>query len=280
MNPQLGPSSIPHAGCIPIKLSKQIMTEPLAWEERLLHVRARRAWCASMRLQRAPSLEPVIPSPSRKEQTIPAAVVERKRVAPVTPLPETARPCLRCAAKGLRCSLEAPEAGQQSAVRCVRCARNAVDRCVQQADDAKSVPRECCVSVVPLKSSGPLQQDGRPPVVAAFVREPGVTADELAELAAEILRGRPVSVWGGVLFDKDVALPAWHRNDLPENRWKSECCHKTWQDFFRKRRAPKAPGLEELEESEERTNLILTVPAAGGRKEGGGDGLGIAMSGG
>ncbi|KAK3374955.1 hypothetical protein B0H63DRAFT_452780 [Podospora didyma] len=172
-------------------------------------------------------------------------------------------PCLPCLVKKMPCSLELVK--DQRALRCRRCERNGEPWCVMYATTAFGMqdawrcspyviiprrPKTTWVEVEDLllgwcdaEFVGGCRREVRGSIWA-FVREPGLSCEELEALTRDILRDGEERSFGAVTsvpicsFDNsDVfALPGFHRNDAPEYKADPDYQDKTWQSFFEWRR--------------------------------------------
>ncbi|KAK2074372.1 hypothetical protein P8C59_008580 [Phyllachora maydis] len=175
------------------------------------------------------------------------------------------KPCLQCAAKGLRCSLAG--LSKARADKCERCRRNGCDLCIQRLDKQqdvgtafglqREVQYERRMEEHFQDGPGPqvwaVIQDVKPPFrdVVVFVRtsEKPITCDELAERALEIMAGEIKDVGGlGVPVSSaqnaagGFALPSW--THLEEGvTWQKYCQDpKPLQERYQKRWANTEEG--------------------------------------
>ncbi|KAK3380363.1 hypothetical protein B0T24DRAFT_590838 [Lasiosphaeria ovina] len=157
-------------------------------------------------------------------------------------------PCLRCAGKGLLCSLELFETEQDT--RCTRCVRHGCRWCVLQSTFGGADLDT--VFWAPFRGETP-----PPPITAAdmsavffrhrlpkwweefwaYVRSDELTVEDVFELAREFLEGER-RVYAGVTDaavkaePKGFALPPWHKNDAPDVKDDPLWSPKTWQRYF------------------------------------------------
>ncbi len=174
--------------------------------------------------------------------------------------------CLQCKLNGLSCSLE--WLGSETAPRCARCIRNATEFCIQQIESfplmkhtgegaAEPVPNRAWLTTVQMQSVVKLRLPGREAAVTLFVREPGIRAKELQDMALELVSGDKktffsvVGVPLTVLDRQTLPLPVFHENDKWSGHRGSLPKPKDWRDFFRHKRERIAERRRIIDETDQ-----------------------------